>query len=537
MIVPDWLRDDYMTPARPRRYNPHLNDIIPSHTEKFMLSRRSILLSVCLLVLSGAMSVDAAKPNIVLIMADDMGYGDVRALNTDSTIPTPHLDKLAAQGMTFTDAHSPSGVCTPTRYGLLTGRYCWRTSLRRGVLGGYSAPLIQKERATIASMLRGQGYATAAVGKWHLGMNMPKKGAGVKTRDWQGDGNVDFAGKINDSPITRGFDYYFGVSASLDMAPYVWIENDRFTMQPTMQQKALKFPDFVRAGPRSKDFVIDEVLDKLADKTVERIKQGAAGDKPFFIYMPLTAPHKPATPHKRFRGKSKLGPYGDFIMQVDDTIGRVMKGLDDAGVADSTVVIFTSDNGSFMYRYDESDKKDHVDDATIQGYRAEHHRANGPFRGTKADVWEGGHHVPFFVRWPAKVKAGSKCDEPITHTDVFATCAAIAGAKLGNDVAEDSVSFLPALSGKPHDRGVGIINHSASGMFAIRDGKWKLVAGNGSGGRQQPRGKPFARPYHLFDLGKDIGETTNLIEKHPDIAKKMEAALEKIRNDGRSVKR
>lgn len=502
-----------------------------------MLSRFQFSIFVLLLITLVGVTAHAAQPNILLIMADDMGFGDVRALNPKSTIETPHLDQLAAQGMTFTDAHSPSGVCTPTRYGLMTGRYCWRTSLTRGVLGGYSAPLIKADRWTIGTMLQKQGYATAAVGKWHLGMNMPKKDKGVKTRDWQGDGGVDFAGKIKDSPTARGFDYYYGVSASLDMAPYVWIENDGFTKLPTLQQKALPFPDFIRTGPRADDFVIDEVLDRLADKTVERIKLGAKGDKPFFIYMPLTAPHKPATPHKRFLGKSKLGPYGDFIMQVDDTIGRVMKGLDEAGVADNTLVIFTSDNGSFMYRYDEADKKDHVDDSGIQGYRPEHHRPNGPFRGTKADVWEGGHHVPFFVRWPGKVKAGSTCDEPITHTDVFATCADAAGAKLGNDVAEDSVSFMAGLSGKPFERGVGVINHSSAGMFAIRHGKWKLVAGNGSGGRQAPRGKAFARPFHLFDLGKDIAETTNLIEKHPDIAKAMETALEKIRQSGRSVSR
>lgn len=488
-------------------------------------------------VLAAPRSVaEAASPHIVLIMADDMGYGDVHALNPSSTIPTPHLDRLARQGMTFTDAHTPSGVCTPTRYGLLTGRYCWRSSLKRGVLGGYSPPLIDKDRLTIAGMLKQKGYVTGAVGKWHLGMNMPMKKDGDRST-WQGDPGIDWSARIEDSPITRGFDYYFGVSASLDMAPYVYVENDGFTMKPMHQQKAVRFPDFVRAGPRAEDFVIDEVLDRLADKATGFIAKHARGDKPFFLYMPLTAPHKPTTPHKRFAGKTDLGPYGDFIVQVDDTAGRVLKAIDEAGIADNTLVIFTSDNGSYMYRYDDADRKDHVDDPTVQGYRAAHHRANGPWRGTKADIYEGGHHVAFFARWPGRIEAGSKCAEPICLTDVFATCAEIVGASLGSDVAEDSLSLWPMMAGKDAKRGVPVIYHSAGGMFAIREGKWKLILGDGSGGRERPAGKPFGKPYQLYDMSADAAETTNLVEQQAEVAERLAQRFQQIHDSGRSVDR
>ncbi|MCA9072200.1 MAG: arylsulfatase, partial [Planctomycetaceae bacterium] len=444
-------------------------------------------------------------PNIVVILADDLGFGDVKALNPDSKIDTPNLDRLAKDGMTFRDAHSPSAVCTPTRYGLITGRYSWRTSLKRGVLGGYSPPLISPDRVTIATMLKQAGYHTTAIGKWHLGMNFamqPNKK--LNPNRWDGDPGVDFQKPIANGPTTRGFDDYFGVSASLDMPPYVFIENDKFVSQPTIQQERMGFPAFVRSGPRSKDFEFADVLDQLTNRAAESIAEGAKREQPFFLYFAMPAPHKPALPHSRFRETTGLGPYGDFVHQVDWTVGEIFKALDRHNVTDSTIVFFTSDNGSYMYRFDENDVRDHVDDPKIQGYRAKHHRANGPFRGTKADIWEGGHHVPFFVRWPGVVKAGSQSDEPICHVDVFATCAAIAGQEPMPGVAEDSVSLLPMLNGHTdHQRGVPVIHHSVSGMFSIRDGQWKLVLGNGSGGRQNPKGKPFGKPYQLYDLKND----------------------------------
>ena len=387
-------------------------------------------------------------PHIIVILADDMGYGDVHALNAKSNIPTPHLDRLAAEGMNFTDAHSPSAVCTPTRYGLLTGCYCWRSSLKRGVLGGYSPPLIAADRPTIATILRARGYHTAAVGKWHLGMSMARH-AGEKPRKdrWDGDGNVDFSKKIADGPTTRGFDYYFGVSASLDMAPFVWIENDRFESPPTTEYPGSGFPAFARKGPQAADLEFDEVLDKLAEKAVAYIAEKSKEEKPFFLYLPLTGPHKPVVPHSRFVGRTRLGPYGDFLVNVDETVGQVLAAIDEAGIRENTLLCFTSDNGSFMHRLDATDAKGHADDKKIQGYRADRHTANGIFRGTKADIWEAGHHVPFFVRWPGKVEAGSQCENTICHTDLFATAAEIVGATLESNQAEDSFSILPLLLG------------------------------------------------------------------------------------------
>ena len=504
------------------RCTPILRNVVP-------------LLFVCLCAVAGVRA--AERPNVVIILADDMGYGDVHALNPASKIPTPHLDRLAGEGMVFTDGHSPSAVCTPTRYALLTGRYAWRTRLKRGVLGGYSKPLLEPGRSTIGNLLSGAGYATTAVGKWHLGMELPLKGDDVSTRPWEGDPGIDFAGEITNSPVHHGFDHYFGVSASLDMAPYVWIRDTRFTQVPTIQQPAVKFPYFVRKGPRSTDFVIDEVLDRLADEAVATIHDAARGDKPFFLYLPMTAPHKPTQPHARFRGKTSLGEYGDFVHHVDSAVGRVLGAIDSAGVASKTLVVYTSDNGSYMHLQDESKTEDHVDKPGLQSFRPSRHRPNGVFRGTKADIFEAGHHVPLFVRWPGTVKAGTRCTETVCLTDLYATCAEIVGTKLGNDAAEDSVSLLPLLRGKPASRGAPVIHHSVGGMFAIRDGKWKLIAGNGSGGRAKPRGKPFAKPYQLFDMEADVEESNDVAAAHPDVVAKLTKQLEMIRSRGRSVDR
>jgi arylsulfatase A-like enzyme len=321
------------------------------------------------------------------------------------------------------------------------------------------------------------------------------------------------------------------------MAPYVFIRNDRFTMRPTLQQQGVPFPHFVRNGPRSADFEIDQVLDKLIEESVEFIQRAADADKPFFLYLPLTAPHKPTQPHARFRGKTQLGEYGDFVAQVDWSVGQVLQAIDDAGVGGRTLVVYASDNGSYMHRYDHASRKDHVDDSTVQGFRAEHHRANGPFRGTKADIWEAGHHIPLLVRWPGEVEPQSVCIEPVCLTDLFATVADVVGVKLDNDVAEDSFSLLPMLRGEVVRRGAPVVHHSVGGMFAIRDGDWKLIAGNGSGGRENPKGKPFAEPYQLYDVASDIAESVNVADKHQDVVRRLTRMLDEIRSNGRSVNR
>ena len=469
--------------------------------------------------------VAAAKPNIVFVLADDLGYGDVQALNARSKVPTPHLNRLARQGMTFTDAHSPSAVCTPTRYGALTGRYCWRSRLKRGVLNGYSAPLLEPGRLTVAGMLRANGYHTSVVGKWHLGLGF-QKGA---------DGQIDYAKPVSDGPNDHSFDDSFIIPASLDFPPYVYIENGRVIELPSIDQPAVKFPGFLRRGPRQPGLVMDDCLDDLTRRAAAVIRERARKEPPFFLYFPLTAPHKPVQPHPRFIGKSGLGLYGDFVMQVDWTVGQVMQSIDSAGIGKNTLLIFTSDNGSFMRRLGPEEKEDHVSDATIQAYNETHHTANGELRGTKADVWEAGHRVPFFARWPGVIAAGSTCDKPTAHVDLFATCAEIAGAKLPDDAAEDSFSWLPLFRGgdwaKPR---APVINHSAAGMFALRSGKWKLIAGNGSGGREAPKGKPFQKPFMLFDLQADVGEQNDLAKAKPKLVERLTAELEAIRGNGRS---
>ncbi|MBP86574.1 MAG: Cerebroside-sulfatase [Planctomycetaceae bacterium] len=483
---------------------------------------RNLFYLLAIAVFTGPSASKSAPPNIVFILADDMGYGDVQALNPQSTIPTPNLNRLAAEGMTFTDAHTPSAVCTPTRYGFLTGRYCWRSRLKRGVLNGYSDPLIETDRPTIASFLKSQGYSTGIVGKWHLGLGWVRTG---------GEKEIDFTKPVTHGPNTLGFDHSYIIPASLDFPPYVYLQNHRVTEPDAVDQAKVSFPAFLREGQRAKDLVMADVLDHLVMQASSFISRGTKDDRPFFLYMPLTAPHKPVLPHPRFRGKTGLGPYGDFVAQVDATVSGVLQAIDKAGVKENTLVIYTSDNGSFMHRRDNSDEPDHTVDETVQAYDSQNHTANYLFRGTKADIWEAGHHVPFFARWPGKVKAGSKCEATLCLTDVFATAADIIERERSNKAAPDSFSFLPALQGEEWVRPTPVIHHSSGGMFAIRVGDWKLVAGNGSGGRQAPRGKPFQKPYGLFNLNEDIAETTNQIDQHEDVAADLEAALEKIRQD------
>ncbi len=486
-----------------------------------------MILSV--VVLSAACFVTAAAekqsplPNIVIILADDMGYGDVHALNNKSKIPTPHLDGLSASGMTFTDAHTPCAVCTPTRYGLVTGRYCWRSRLKRGVLNGYSSHLIDTKRQTIASLLKTKGYHTGCVGKWHLGLDWARKKDGNKK-------SFDFTGPVANGPNALGFDFFYGIPASLDFPPYVFVKNSRAVEPPTASQEHKSFPEFIRKGERAPGFSPVDVLDHLLGQATGFIRRRAETGKPFFLYFAMTAPHKPVQPHPRFRGKTALGPYGDFVAQVDWTVGQVLKTLKECGVAENTMVVYTSDNGSFMFRRDASDAKGHVDDETIQAFRPDRHTSNYIFRGTKADIWEGGHHVPFFVRLPGRIKAGTSCPETICLTDIMATCAELTGASIAPGMAEDSYSMLPLLQGgKRASPRPPVIHHSGSGMFAIRSGTWKLVLGNGSGGRERPHGRSFQKPYALFDMENDIREQHNVADRKQDTVNMLIKQCEAIR--------
>lgn len=482
---------------------------------------KAIVISI---LLSHSLITEAKEnPNVIVIMADDMGFGDIQELNPHSRILTPNLNKLAQDGMRFLDAHSPSAVCTPTRYGLVTGRYAWRSKLKRGVLNGYGRSLIDPNRLTVADVLNKAGYRTGIVGKWHLGLNFQRS---------QPNGPINFSAPVGNTPNVYGFDFSFIIPASLDFPPYVYIQNEKVTELPTEQQKAVPFPAFIRKGERSPSFIMEEVLDKLTEEAVQFVKRNHKKEKPFFLYFPLTSPHKPVLPAKRFVGSSSLGLYGDFIHQTDWTVGQILNVVKDTGIDKNTIIIFTSDNGSFMYRLSDVDEKGHVSDTKTQAYQENEHRSNFIFRGTKADIFEGGHRVPFLVKWPNQIRPGSISKRTTSHVDILATLAEIVDFSIPDGMAEDSFSFLHTLKENAATTRPPVINHSANGTFAIRQGPWKLILSDGSGGREKPSSKPFQKPYQLYNLSNDPRELNNLIDSKAEIARRLEAKTLQIMNKG-----
>lgn len=464
------------------------------------------------------------RPNLVVILADDLGYGDVGAINPDAKIRTPHLDRLAAQGMIFSDAHSGSSVCTPTRYGLLAGRYAWRTRLAKGVLGGYSPHLIAPGRMTVASLLKSHGYSTACFGKWHLGMDWSIRDGADPGDDIDpkiDPASVDFAARIRHGPTAVGFDVFFGISGSLDMPPFVFIENDRAAALPTARKK------WIREGPASPDFEAQDVLSAITRRTVAHIRERAKAGGPFFVFMSMNSPHTPIVPTPEFQGKSGLNAYGDFVMQTDAAAGDVLRAIDEAGIADETLVVFTSDNGCSPL-------------ADYPALLAKGHNPSHVYRGAKADIFEGGHRVPFFVRWPGIVKAGSRCDRTVCLTDLLATAADLAGVKLPDNAGEDSVSLLPCLRGDPKGPfREATVHHSINGSFAIRRGRWKLSLCPDSGGWSAPRpGSPAAKglpPVQLYDLETDVTEARNVAAEHPEVVDRLTRLLQLCVDRGRST--
>ncbi|MBI9018890.1 MAG: arylsulfatase [Phycisphaerae bacterium] len=474
---------------------------------------------------------NAKSPNVIFILADDMGIGDVGCYNDGSKIPTPNLDKLAKGGMMFKDAHTNSSVCTPTRYGIMTGRYAWRTERKNGVTQGFSKPLIKAEQMTVASFLKGKGYRNACIGKWHLGMDFTSNdGKEVEASTGK---NVDFNVPIKNGPIDVGFDYYFGISASLNMPPHGFVENRKVLgdlIYMAKKEDASKFNLVgVKAGWVAKGFKQDEVLATLTAKTIDWIKEHrkANSAQPFFVYMPLNAPHAPLVPGKEFAGKSDLDhKYGDFCMEVDSRVGQIMATLDELGIADNTLVIFTADNGcSPMVKLDRLQKQGHY-----PGYI---------YRGLKGSLWDAGHRVPFIARWPDKVKANSSCDDVICVTDLLATLAEMQGERLPDEAGPDSVSFYKSLQGEAladNDKR-GIVHHSDAGIFSIRRGKWKLVLdAKGGTRRNNPKDKPIKNPadLQLFDMVKDPSETTNVQHEHQEVVIELKKLLAEYVNKGRS---
>ena len=479
----------------------------------------------------------AEQPNIVYILADDLGYGDPGCFNPRSKIPTPRIDRLASEGMRFTDAHSPSSVCTPTRYALLTGRYAWRTRLQRNVLGPWDKPLIAPDRLTVGKLLQQHGYATACIGKWHLGQSYattdgkPPIGGAKKALS-----NVDFTQPISDGPISRGFDHYFGTIVP-NYPPYCFIEDDRTVGIPTLPMAGANFNI---PGPTVPGWKLEDILPGLTTHAVTWIEDAAKKERPFFLYFSLTSPHYPVVPSSEFKGSTPVGAYGDFVHQTDWSIGQVLDALERTGAADNTLIIFTSDNGPEI--------TGEVNPGAYDRVQQFGHRSAGELRGAKRDAWEGGHRVPFIARWPGKIPAGTSSDEVICHVDFLATVAAILGKKLPDNAAEDSVSILPVLLGQEHQGSIreATVHHSARGKFAIRRGDWVFIdapSGDDNGVHGEPQWlrdersyAQHAHPGELFNVREDPAQCDNQYSEKPKLVLELKSLLKKYQQDGRSTR-
>ena len=481
-------------------------------------------------VISCHQNSESAAPNIIYVLADDLGFGDLGAFNQKGKIKTPHLDQIARQGMIFTDAHSSSSVCTPTRYGILTGRYNWRSSLKRGVLSGTSQALIPKNRLTVASFLKSNGYRTAFIGKWHLGWDWAVNDSSITNtpiRDDEIFEKIDFSKKINNSPNDLGFDYSYGHCGSLDMPPYVYVENEKITAEVQNITERKGEYHWWRKGPTADDFDHERVTPHLFDKAEAYITEKNEKEKPFFLYLALPSPHTPILPTGEWKGKSGLNPYGDFVMQIDHHMGRINKLLDQLGISENTIVIFTSDNGCSP-------------EAKFDILKQKGHEPSGVFRGHKADIFEGGHRVPFIAKWPMKIQPGSVSHQTICTTDLLATCSDILGKTLKDNQGEDSFSLVPLFSNETknlHKRSY-TIHHSINGSFAIRKGDFKFIFCPGSGGWSFPRSSKKETQglpkFQLYNLKEDPGEKINLYGKHPKIEEHLIMLFKSAIKNGRT---
>ena len=483
------------------------------------------------------------KPNIIYILADDMGYGDMQCKNADCKIPTPNLDRLAKRGIRFTDAHAGSSLCTPSRYNILTGRYCWRSRLKSGIVWQWDAPLIETEQPTVANLLRDQGYRTACLGKWHLGWDWPTLDGsapndtlrfGQYDRDerekrHQFGENIDYSKRIGGGPVDRGFDSYFGVDVP-NFPPYTWFEDDHLTEAPTEEKSDELYGNPGKAVPGWK---LEKMIPAFTRRAVEYIESNAAADgtpnPPFFLYFPLTSPHSPVVPNEEFLGKSGIGVYGDFVCEVDWVVGQVMDTLERTGTADNTLLIFTSDNGPENRTAD--------DIGVYERARLHQHYSMGDLRGMKRDAWEGGHRVPFIASWPAVTPAGTQCDQTICLGDLMATCADIVDTPTPQNADEDSVSMLPLLKGETgQPTRDSLIHHSDTGRFAIRKGEWVFIDSPKGGDNKEPewfqqeRGYvPHDHPGELFNLTEDLSERKNQYGERSDVVEELSAELNRIK--------
>ena len=479
----------------------------------------------------------AERPNILIIYADDLGFGDVHCYNVQhGKIPTPHIDRLAEQGIRFTDGHSSSGVCSPSRYTILTGRYHWRSRLQSGIVGLWGPPLISADRMTVATLAKQQGYTTACIGKWHLGWDWPiakdkmkyfrTTGYGGKkdlqaTKDHRFAWKETFSQVITGGPTAVGFDEYFGTDVP-NWPPYCFIENDRTVGIPSEYADAKLFMQnqASQQGPAIKGWALEPILPALGDRAAGFIEREAKTAEPFLLYLPLTSPHTPLSVNEPWKGKSGMNLYADFVMETDDIVGQVLEALAKSGASENTLVLFTSDNGCAPYI--------NVGELETKG-----HFPSGPLRGYKADAWEGGHRVPFIVRWPSKVSAGTTSDQLVHQADLLATIADILGTELPDDAGEDSFSFLPLLKGADQPIRNTSISCSIKGVPSVRRDNWKYVAATGSGG--WGKGGDQSQPLQLYDLSSDLSESQNLAATQPEKLEEMQTLLEELITSGRST--
>ena len=487
----------------------------------------------------------AKQPNILILYADDLGFGDLGCYNKESRIPTPNLDRLGSESVRFTDGHSSSGICTPSRFAMLTGRHHWRDF--HGIVNAFGGSVFKPERLTLPEMLKEKGYKTAAIGKWHLGWNwdaIRNKEVratavqdGRKKKQQLGPEAFDWTKSIPNGPLDHGFDYYFGDTV-INFPPYCWIENDKVikapdTLMETAKWKKIKEGGWeCRPGPMVTGWDPYENIPTTTKKGVEYLKEAAEAEEPFFLYFAYPAPHAPIIPNDEFDGKSKAGPYGDFVYETDHSIGQLLQALKDSGQAENTIVIFSADNGPEHYAYARDAKFDHW--------------SAHPFRGLKRDTYEGGHHVPFMIKYPGVTMAGTVNDALVSQIDIMATLASVVGYELPNEnAAEDSHDLLPLLKGEVKSIRTSHVHNTFDHTWALREGDWIMVTGK-SGHHSRvtkdwlkKHGYPTieSKQPRLFNLREDIGQRKDLAAEYPEKVRIMEVSLARIREQGYSAPR
>jgi arylsulfatase A len=494
-----------------------------------------------IILLGSAICVSSARaetkthPNVLILYADDLGYGDLNLQNAESKIPTPHLDQLARSGMRFTDGHSSSGICTPSRYALLTGRHHWRDF--HGIVNAFGESVFEPEQLTLAEMFQQHGYQTAAIGKWHLGWDWDTikkpdaKPFGEGRRKGFGPEAFDWTKSIPDGPLDHGFDSYFGDTV-INFPPYCWIQDDKVikapdTIMDTAKWKPIKEGNWeCRPGPMTSDWDPYQNIPTTTERGVQFIRSQSERENPFFLYFAFPAPHAPIIPNDEFDGRSGAGPYGDYVCETDDACGKLLRALKESGQSENTIVIFSADNGPERYAYARDEKFDHW--------------SSHPFRGLKRDLYEGGHHVPFVIHWPGVTLAGSTCDALVSQVDVFATMAEMLGFSIPDGQAKDSRSLMPLLTNPDQTHRQSLVQNTRVDEYALRDGKWLLidaksgyVSGRNKGWESRRQIPPDdQQPYELYDLSVDIGQRDNVASENPETVQRMKSLLQTIRENG-----